>query len=1172
MADKKVNITVEADTSGAVKHIEELYGALADVNNVMKPISTLAKEAGQGLDAIAKSQEATPAQQNAIKDLVPVLQILKDSTSLATGEMKGLEKSIKNVASARDVLARYSKTGSSLFGSVSNMGDDWSREYEKALKAQLPHVDTKESIAIKNANAVLDRSLLSLGSGYNDTSAAYGKKAIYYQQATKNIGELQKAMKAVIDSGKGSDEIVGKLNNRINDLSKVSAKASNSIGNTWKRMKSNIIAFSTTMVFGKALHLLLSTIPSLFAKASKAASDATEANNLYAQTFDRIPNIAEEASRRVQKTFALSESTAKNAIGTFAQYMVGLGKSQSEAADFAEKATKVFLDIRSFKNIGGDLETFLQKAMSGLAGNTENFRTMGLAINATAAQERLMSKGLGDLTGNAKRAAIAQEYLNMVVEQAQDAMGDFSRNYYTMQNTTQRLSEQTKQWAENTGEAINKWFTPFKSFIADIIELRNTAKAAADEADKLTGTLPNQENPDAQKILISKINTAYAAAYEKAIPSINKKYRKEHRFINDRTPDERFLEAAKIAWTAVAKSLNISATEAALLSGRYESMNIEQRQTLWAIDYEIKQEKERESAIEKTTEGLSHAKKYLEDINNHNESIANSKWQDTLTAVQRNTGDYDQATVEKTWIDSLKTQYNQIASMVAEISSEMSSFDSDSEVYKTYSSAINMATLSLNTLEEKIKAAGGEIDGLSKAAKESQEALRKGMDFSELVRASNDAKTGQSYADSADQYITGLKENNARSYYERKWKDDPYKDARLARYDATQELYKNMSAWEKQGLDVGPLAEEATKAINDAFDNSVKDTDEALKKNIGTYSWSQLEEIRNNQAYSETAREMAKNTQKANLANYAKDSAMSLADSATGGILSAGMKGFASGGPIGAVIGAVVALIQKLEIFKKVCEPIELLVGAINDSLSPFEPMIDMLNQSLSALFKALLPISPVTRILSSALSGFGYVIGSVANIIKTAYELTSGIVKDVFNGIRRSAGAIGSFLKHLVNPFKWNKLAGDIDHIKDAWSFNETGEALSNWKDTQKNLYEQLKDTNKAIWSIEESSATTAENTGKDDGKLQAWKELMDAGYLTGAQFSAMSRNYNGVGYKFGSPSLNASNFGVVAGSGRTVTIGQVTIKIEGSGDPEAVARAVERILRNRAVYGVSA
>lgn len=1171
MADKKVNITVEADTSGAVKHIEELYGALADVNNVMKPISTLAKEAGQGLDAIAKSKEATPAQQNAIKDLVPVLQILKDSTSLATGEMKGLEKSIKNVASARDVLARYSKTGSSLFGSVSNMGDDWSREYEKALKAQLPHVDTKESIAIKNANAVLDRSLLSLGSGYDDTSAAYGKKAIYYQQATKNIGELQKAMKAVIDSGKGSDEIVGKLNNRINDLSKVSAKAGNSIGNTWKRMKSNIIAFSTTMVFGKALHLLLSTIPSLFAKASKAASDATEANNLYVQTFDRIPNIAEEASGRVRKTFALSESTAKNAIGTFAQYMVGLGKSQSEAAAFAEKATKVFLDIRSFKNIGGDLETFLQKAMSGLAGHTENFRTMGLAINATAAQERLMSKGLGDLTGNAKRAAIAQEYLNMVVEQAQDAMGDFSRNYYTMQNTTQRLSEQTKQWAENTGKAINNWFTPFKSFIADLIELKNTAKAAADEADKLTGTLPNQENPDAQKILISKINTAYSAAYEKAIQSINKKYRKERRS-NNGTFEERELEGARIAWTAVAKSLNVSATEAALLTGRYESLDIAHREILWAIDYEINQEKERESAIEKNTEGLSHAKKYLEDINNLNESIANSKWQDTLTAVQRSTGDYDQATVEKTWIDSLKTQYNQIASMVAEIFSAMSSFDPDSEVYKTYSSAINMATLSLNTLEEKIKAAGGEIDGLSKAAKESQEALRKGMDFSELVRASNDAKTGQSYADSANQYITGLKEGNARSYYERKWKDDPYKDARLARYDATQELYKNMSAWEKQGLDVGPLAEEATKAINDAFDNSVKETDEALKKNIGTYSWSQLEEIRNNQAYSETAREMAKNTQKANLANYAKDSAMSLADSATGGILSAGMKGFASGGPIGAVIGAVVALIQKLEIFKKVCEPIELLVGAINDSLSPFEPMIDMLNQSLSALFKALLPISPVTRILSSALTGFGYVIGSVANIIKTAYELTSGIVKDVFNGIRRSAGAIGSFLKHLVNPFKWNKLAGDIDDMKKAWSFSETGEALSNWKDTQKNLYEQLKDTNKAIWSIEESSSTTAKNTAKDNSKLQAWKELMDAGYLTGAQFSAMSRNYNGVGYKFGSPSLNASNFGAVAGAGRTATIGQVTIKIEGSGDPEAVARAVERILRNRAVYGVSA
>ena len=117
------------------------------------------------------------------------------------------------------------------------------------------------------------------------------------------------------------------------------------------------------------------------------------------------------------------------------------------------------------------------------------------------------------------------------------------------------------------------------------------------------------------------------------------------------------------------------------------------------------------------------------------------------------------------------------------------------------------------------------------------------------------------------------------------------------------------------------------------------------------------------------------------------------------------------------------------------------------------------------------------------------------------------------------------------------------------------------------------MKETNEAIWKIEKSSATTAENTSqKDTSKLQAWKELMDAGYLTGAQFAAMSKNYAGVGYALGSKRLDASNFGSFAGSSKSVNIGQVSIVIEGSGDPEAVAKKVEQILRNRAVYGASA
>lgn len=1263
---KTFEIAITADTRDAIDNIEKLTGSLSDINNVVKPISTLAAQAGRGLAKISEGEEATKHEADAIHDLTLVLNILKESATAASGKMQGLETGLKNVAKARDVLARFDQGGGALSLGISTTGFEWSKEYTKLLASQKKATVDKDQQALIAAKSALEQSYKLFGRPLNNKTGFYSGTGLFYKELPNELARIQKAYKSLVETGKAGDEqfaeTVANLKSRFEELEKAQKKVERSSGTMWKRMKANIIAFSTTMLFGKGLDLVFNRIPQLFAKASKAASDAAEANNLYVQTFDLIPDKANAASKEIQSSFGLAESTANNAIGTFAQYMVGLGKSQSEAVEFATKATNAFLDIKSFKNIDGDLSTFLQKAMSGLAGNTENFRTMGLAISATAAQERLMSKGLGNLTGEAKRAAIAQEYLNMVIEQSGDAMGDYARNYNSMQNTSQRLGEQTKRLFENLGKGINTWFTPFKKALADMLEIANTANAAAEEAKKRTAGTSSSTGSDGREFEAKKYRKAYKSAFNENFVNYN----------NGNGPNN-FEETNKVIAQSiedVSKALGATAVETAKTLGMFDIIDESVRKSIEAFDEHTRKTQEAADAANRTADALKTLKDMSTEASGFKSAMRGGP-ESLLSPYEKDLGDYSQATLLGSYGKKLQEDYNGLSAKIAELTQYMSGLTKGTEEYSAARVRLLVFNYNLKELTAEINKNKDALAGLT-----AEEEKRKEAEKAEIART--DAE------DAIKTFTSGLTDSLHKADLEKAYANSPYKDADVTRQLNLESLQKLLDVLAGMGGNadvIASLEAEAKRAIEGTYayqkvqigetakkeaDEAKKNADEAAKElkkafleafassvsNLGnaqiernkiyasnpalsgggtaspfaeedmrykqslaelsqetavwvedhgmqkalelksmkkslldqenineklsklsSMDWSGLTAVVNDESQSKEVRAAAQAQKSYNFKSYANSQAMSLADSATGGIASGAVQGAAMGGPWGAVIGAVVALVQKLEVFQRICSLVDKVVEALNDHLSPFEPMLDMLSETFGMLMHALTPTTPMVRALASALTIVGYAFGSVANIVTTVYKLITGIVKDVFNGIGKSASAIGKFITHLFQPWNWGKLGKDIKRIRKAWDFDETSEAIEGWKDTQDKLNEQMKETNEAIWKIEKSSATTAENTSqKDTSKLQAWKELMDAGYLTGAQFAAMSKNYAGVGYALGSKRLDASNFGSFAGSSKSVNIGQVSIVIEGSGDPEAVAKKVEQILRNRAVYGASA
>ena len=176
----------------------------------------------------------------------------------------------------------------------------------------------------------------------------------------------------------------------------------------------------------------------------------------------------------------------------------GLGASTAEAAAFADETSRFIQDLIAFKDIGGDVIEITQGFMSGVAGNTRNFRQWGSIVKEANVQARLHEKGLissQDLLLSGLRVKSAwlslwsnRRTLLVLLKESGEMMLSVQRRYL----------EQTKQMKENVGESLNKFFLPLKKVFIRFGYTWNTAHAARENYLKGNKTfIDNEANKNA---------------------------------------------------------------------------------------------------------------------------------------------------------------------------------------------------------------------------------------------------------------------------------------------------------------------------------------------------------------------------------------------------------------------------------------------------------------------------------------------------------------------------------------------------------------------------------------------------------------------------------------------------------------------------------------------------
>ena len=211
----------------------------------------------------------------------------------------------------------------------------------------------------------------------------------------------------------------------------------------------------------------------------KFASDLDEARNKSNVTFGAFGDQVEEFASTAAQNFALSERAALEYSGTLGTILNASGLAAKASADMSVEMVKLASDLASFNNI--PIEEALNKLRSGLVGEAEPLRTVGVLISQAALETKALEMGIGDLNGVLTEGEKVAVRYALIMEQTTSQQGDFARTSESVANQLKIAQAQMEDAAATLGTQllpiatkVIKAFSELVGWFADLDEKSQT--------------------------------------------------------------------------------------------------------------------------------------------------------------------------------------------------------------------------------------------------------------------------------------------------------------------------------------------------------------------------------------------------------------------------------------------------------------------------------------------------------------------------------------------------------------------------------------------------------------------------------------------------------------------------------------------------------------------------
>lgn len=347
-----------------------------------------------------------------------------------SAELPGLGRNLKSIVESFTSVGDISEPVNRLVQSIAQLASSGNRigqtssQLGTLAKEVLSFFDvmktapkiSENTIRMTEALAKLANAGGKVNSATNSISSAFSKLS----SATSSLGNIVSKTYSII--GTGVKGIIGWFQRLGNGSSGIKT-ASFNLGNLLK-----------TAIGFKAIRGLAN----LGKSAIGFGSAITEIENVVDVSFGSMADEAYKFASTAKEQFGLSELAAKQYSGTMMAMMKSSGVAQDAASKMSISLAGLAGDIASFYNI--DTDTAFQKIRSGISGEIEPLRQLGINLSVANMEAYALSRGITtsyNAMSQAEKVALRYNYLMSVTG---DVQGDFARTSGTWANQVRLLT------------------------------------------------------------------------------------------------------------------------------------------------------------------------------------------------------------------------------------------------------------------------------------------------------------------------------------------------------------------------------------------------------------------------------------------------------------------------------------------------------------------------------------------------------------------------------------------------------------------------------------------------------------------------------------------------------------------------------------------------------------
>lgn len=231
--------------------------------------------------------------------------------------------------------------------------------------------------------------------------------------------------------------------NANRELSSLSNTISSSMGKIGKLL-AGAFAIGAIVNFGK--------------ECIELGSDLAEVQNVVDVTFKEMAEDVNQFAKTAITQFGLSETSAKKYTSTMGAMLKSMGLTTKEALVMSKTITGLSADMASFYNL--DNEVAFEKIRSGISGETEPLKELGINMSVANMEAYALSQGITKAYSSMTQQEQALLRYNYLLSVTADAQGDFARTSDQWANQTRILAEQFNALKAEIGQGLIAAFTP----------------------------------------------------------------------------------------------------------------------------------------------------------------------------------------------------------------------------------------------------------------------------------------------------------------------------------------------------------------------------------------------------------------------------------------------------------------------------------------------------------------------------------------------------------------------------------------------------------------------------------------------------------------------------------------------------------------------------------------